>query len=177
MEIPQPLPMRLATCRSHVLHASPKRVEHKLRKKNVVWLRQPVDRCRRWLMMDLSWCARCIERDRVCRRHDSMANTAYLAVLHFFRWTLLRWFTMAEVLKVGVLRSYLGFFTLPSLLVNLFHPVIELLARIVSRSFGLLFLRSLGSVYFRWKIWLKGCRCLLIRSLSIGESAYQQQHD
>ena len=69
-----------------------------------------------------------------------MTNTAYLAVLHFFRWTLLRWLAMSEVLEVGVLRSKLCLLALPSLLVYFIQPVVKLLAGIVRRTFGLLFL-------------------------------------
>lgn len=62
---------------------------------------------------------------------------------------------MTEILEVGILGCKFSFFTLPALLVHLVHPVVELVSRVVGETFGLLFLRNLGSVDLCRKVWLK----------------------
>src|ERR1041384_2170090 len=118
-------------------------------------------------------------RSKACLpvRHDSMTNTTYLAVLHFFRRTFLRWFAMSELLEVGILWCEFGLLALPPLLVYFLHPVVKLLARIVGGPFGLLFPGSFRSVDFCRKIWLQGCGCRLVIALPVGNGAHQRQHD
>src|SRR5689334_22176253 len=106
-----------------------------------------------------------------------MTNTAYLAVLHFFWWTFLRGLAMSEVLEVGILWCKLSLLAFSSLLAILLHPVVKLLACVVSGSLlCFLFLRSFGSVDLGWKVWFKGSRLrLIIIALGGGNKARQQE--
>ena len=84
---------------------------------------------------------------------------------------------MTEVLEIGILWREFSPLALPSLFVYFFESVVKLVARIVRRTFGLLFLRSLGCVDFCWKIWLQGRGCRLIVGLAVDDNANEHQHD
>jgi len=83
-----------------------------------------------------------------------MTNAADFAIFHFFRRSPFRWFLMAEILKIGVLGITFIFPVLLLFLLQFLHPIVKLIARIVSGPFRFLS-RDLGRVNFFGKIWLQ----------------------
>jgi hypothetical protein len=102
-----------------------------------------------------------------CEWPALVTNTADLAILHLLRWSLPRWFLVAEVLKVGVLRHHLLLLDSALIALHLFYSIIEFVTGIVCDLALLFLLRRLWRIDLRWQVRLQRCRFGWARGLPI----------